>query len=398
MAMTSDATTSFRTFDLDPETSAQWDTMVGGAELHLSARWLRSVEGNLIKTPLYVVRQGADDKIKASAVGYLMEDSQEGSTDSLIRLTRIDSLLASVTPDDRCAQHGSSDGAAVGLQRLMPSLSCGGWTLTNSNILLSSALTYIERTEVRSGLLDELTAAASAAGARSLSFPYVAERNDELRELLLREGFLEFPSSSHFTVDVTWASFPEYLDHFVGRRRGKIRREYHMLRDAGIRFRVVPLDEPLAGILLPLAHRTVEKYQGITEKNHLYERLMLLAEFGSDVILVEHEKTLMGFGVVVQWGDHLYARMVGFNYTAQRKVPLYFGLMYEQVSYAIQRGLRKLEYATTGGAAKTSRGAREFRQYGYVKALDSTDARYVSDIIRAGGESSSAGWKQHGGS
>ena len=56
--------------------------------------------------------------------------------------------------------------------------------------------------------------------------------------------------------------------------------------------------------------------------------------------------------------------------------------MYEQISYAIQRGLRKLEYATTGGAAKTSRGARKFRQYGYVKPLDSADARYVSDMIR----------------
>ena len=105
--MTSGATTSFRTFDLDPEASAQWDTMVGGAEVHLSARWLRSVEGNLIKTPLYVVRQGTDGKIKASAVGYLMEDSHDGSTDSLIRLTRIDSLLG-VTGDDACAQHESS--------------------------------------------------------------------------------------------------------------------------------------------------------------------------------------------------------------------------------------------------------------------------------------------------
>lgn len=380
--MASDATTSFRTFDLDSEGTAQWDSMVRGAELHLSARWLRSVEGNLRKTPLYVVRQGTDYSIKASAVGYLMEDSRENCTDSLIRLTRVDSLLARVARDDSYALRGGSRGAAVGFQCLLPSLSCGGWTLSNSTIVLSGALTHTERREVRSEVLSGLTAAAVDAGARSLSFPYVAERNEELRELLLRQGFLEFPSSSHFTVNVTWASFGEYLDHFVGRRRGKIRREYHSLRDAGIRFRTVPLDESLAQMLLPLAHCTVEKYQGVTAKSHLYERLMLLAEFGSHVILVEHENTLMGFGVVVEWQDHLYARMVGFNYASQRKVPLYFGLMYEQIRYAIDRGLRKVEYAITGGASKTSRGAREFRQYGYVKALDRADARFVSDMIR----------------
>jgi predicted N-acyltransferase len=382
--MADKVTTSWR--NLSSQAAARWDSIANEVELHLSAHWLRSVEGNLEMSPLYLVRTGAGGEIHGAAVGYLMDDTPQSRADSLIKLSRVDFLLGGLL----AGELGRSAGTAAVLRRLLPSLSCGGWTHANSDIVLSAGLCRRDRRAVAAQVVGGLVEAAADVGARSVCFPYVEERNQDLQELLIANEFVQFPAASHYAIDVTWRSFDDYLLHFPGPRRVKIRREYRRLKEAGVTFRTQRLDEPLARGLLPLAMGTVRKHQGAISEKSLYDRLRLLVEVGSEVVLLEHDETVKGFGVVIEWRDQLYARMCGFDYASQGRLPLYFGLMYEQVRHAIERGLRRIEYGVAIEEAKMSRGARRFPQYSYVKALARADHALVADAIRRVTEQSSA--------
>lgn len=358
--------------------ASSWDTLVGGPELHLSTQWLRSVEVERPEKPIYVVRQGRDREIEGSAVGYLVEDDR--AEDSLNRLTRVDYLLNEVIAGGLTAESQTAGHTHSTLRRLLPNLSCGGWTLMNSTIAVSGELEHRPRREAAVGLVGGLKAAAAEIGAQSVSFPYVEERNQELRDVLVEQGFVEYPAGAHYALNVTWASFEDYLAHFSGRQRYKIKRDLRLLAEGGVTYRVVALDPELARTLAPLGAGTVKRYQGFASEDWIYQRLFLFAKLGGQVILAEHEGVIRGFGVIIEWRDYLYARMVGFDYDFRGSLPIYFGVMYEQIRYAIERGLRTIEYATTSEREKMSRGAHKIQQCGYVYILDG--ARDVSELIR----------------
>ncbi len=362
--------------------SRHWDELIGGEGFNLSSAWLRAVETHRGQHSFYVVSRGGDATLKGSAVAFTTEDSAASNRDSLNRLTRVDHVLASALGVPGALETEPEGDTAV-LRRLLPNLSCGGWTLTNSVLPLAPGLSGEERTEVAAALLDALHTVAEKFGARSLCFPYVEERNRELRALLLENGFAEFPSSAHSSLELVWDSFDAYVEHFPYNRRRAVKKEVAKLAEAGVTFRVVPLDEPMTRRLLPLGTATVKRHQGFVAEDQILVRLRMLSEVGCRVILAEQDGAIRGFGVVAEWRDHLHARMVGFDYGFQDAagLPVYFGIMYEQIRYAIARGLRVIEYATTTDRAKAARGGRSHPQYGYLKVTDPEDAAALSRLI-----------------
>ena len=353
-----------------------WDVLAGGPELHLSSQWLGSVEAHSPGKPVYLVHHDEHRRIAGSAVSYLIDNSRERADDVLLRFSRIDCLLANaISGQDAGNAHSPT------LRRLLPGLSCGGWTLTNSTTSLSSDLDSGERRELGAELVRGLIEAAREMGARCVYFPYVEQHNHELRENLLASEFKEFSTEAHYLLDVTWSSFDEYVAHFAKRRRYNIRRDHDLLARAGVGFRVVPLEPALVEDLLPLGMATVRKYQGTVSEHAVRDRLRLLSEVGSQVAVAEHDGTIRAFGVLAQWRDHLYARMTGFDYEFQKDLPLYFGILYAQIRHAIAGGFRRIEYATNSGFTKMSRGMRPIPQYGYLLAFDRADSADVAALL-----------------
>ena len=351
----------------------RWDGLTSGAEFHLSRGWLAAMERHREGRPWYVTVEGGGGLL-GGAVGHETRDSADSDRDSLNRLTRIDHLIGASLPA----------GAEAPLHRIMPSVACGGWTLVNSTVLLDRGLDPAGRRAVTEDLLRGLSSAAESSGARSLGFPYVEERNQELCDLLEEHGFVGFPVGPHSALEIGWDSFEGYLGHLKSDRRRKVRRELARLADIGVTCRVVPLDDELVELLWPLGAATVERNSGFVAADQIRARLRILRECDCEVILLEHDGAVRGFGVVAQWKDQLNARMVGFDYdSAAAGAPLYFGLMYEQIKLAVSRGSRVIEYATTTDRAKLARGARSLPQRGYIKAFDPADAALLTGLLRS---------------
>lgn len=363
----------------DGPAADRWDAVVAGSAMHLSSRWLRAVDTGQRERRGYRLHVDDGAGIAAVTVAYPLDDA--GDEDGFLGLTRIDSLLGGHL------RPGRSPSPATGgpLRQLLPSLSCGGWTLVNSTIAVTSAYPPALRRACLRDLVRRLTALARELGARSVSFPYVEQSNRELRGLLLAEGFVEFPSAAHCTLDVGSRSFDDYLAQLSQGRRRSVRRERARLAAAGAEFPVVPLEERLVQDLVPLAVGTVARHScspGPDLERHVGDRLRSLVAYDSTVTLAVLDGAIRGFGVTSQWRDHLYARIGGFDQSVARSLPLYFGVFYREVEVAIERRVRAIEYATTTETAKTSRGARRTEQYGYVQVLDPAATAVVRDLLR----------------
>ncbi|NLU80789.1 GNAT family N-acetyltransferase [Micromonospora sp. HNM0581] len=355
-----------------------WDTLATGTEFHLCRAWLAAAELTLPDEPCYITQPGTYPE--GAAVGYVTRRSAASDRDSLNRNTRVDHLLAAAL----------GNGRREFLDKVLPSLSCGGWTLVNSTMLLRPGLDPDRRRSVRAELLAALQSCAVGAGARSMNFPYVEDHNEELRELLLGEGFLPFPVGAHSAITVSWNSFAGYLAHLPKNRRSSVRSELARLSDAGVRYRVAGLDEELAERLVPMGAATVERHQGTVDVDGIRARLLQLAQMGSRVVLAEHDGVVRGFGVIIIWKGQMYARMVGFDYDFQQRLPLFFGVMYEQIRFAIENGIGVIEYATTAERAKAFRGARIIGQNGFIKVFDGADADTLSVLLAAPRDDESA--------
>lgn len=82
---------------------------------------------------------------------------------------------------------------------------------------------------------------------------------------------------------------------------------------------------------------------------------------------------IIGFALIVVHHDRWFAHRAGFDYAAQRGLPLYFELLYYHlVEAAARAGATVIHYGTGSGPAKASRGCLGSRQYAYLRtsALD----------------------------
>ncbi|GAA2139270.1 hypothetical protein GCM10009760_21300 [Kitasatospora kazusensis] len=357
-----------------------WDRLVAESAFHLSSAWLASSERNRDGKVFYVVAGDGTAGPQGSAVGHLVEASPTSNRDSLNRLSRIDHILTTALSAGSPEAPESTEVQAL-TGRMLPGLACGGVTLANSMLSLADGLDRSERRATAERLLDGLERVARESGARSVNFPYVEDRNDELREVLLARGYIEFPVAAHSVLNMMWDSFDGYLDHLPYDRRRAIKRELAKLDEAGVAFRVVPLDDELVERLWPMGAATVERHAGSAAADQILARLRMLAGCSSQVILAEQEGHLRGFGVVVPWKSQLYARMVGFDYSVPSNLPVYFGIMYEQIKVAASQGLRTIEYYTTTDRAKATRGATSIPQHGYVRVFDPVDADRLTALL-----------------
>lgn len=355
-----------------------WDNLLGTGDFHLSSAWLGVLEEMLSVKPIYLaVRDGKG--IASGLVVYSLDDTAPPW--DFYRLDRVLDRLGRIAGHDGTAW--SDQASAAG--EVLPSLLCGGRHTSYSRLLVRPDLDPREANAVTMALLREVDDLAAELGARSAGFMFVDDGDDRLAACLASNGYERFPHGRASSLEVTFADLDDYIAHFSKKRRWSVRKEIRQLAEAGVTFRVRPLDEDTIQQIVPLEIQLEARY-GVDDdfesaaRNH---RIVSrhLGE-GIRTVAAEADGRIRGFINVAPWRDDLIVRQAGFDYPFQGRLPLYFGvLFYALVPYAIETGIRRIHYSVESEAAKRSRGCRATSQYGFAKAFDEPWANDLSKAV-----------------
>lgn len=89
------------------------------------------------------------------------------------------------------------------------------------------------------------------------------------------------------------------------------------------------------------------------------------------VITARHDGILRGYAAFIQAGRVLYSRDVGFDYTWEPRLPIYFEVVfYAAVELAARLGAQLINYSYAAEDTRISHGCRLLPRVGYVKAFD----------------------------
>ncbi|MFH9674845.1 GNAT family N-acetyltransferase [Streptomyces sp. NPDC017405] len=161
-------------------------------------------------------------------------------------------------------------------------------------------------------------------------------------------------------LPVPEGGFDAWIATLTAKRRTAVRKEIAAFGAAGYRIRHLPLRECSTDIA-PLAVRTEAKYgyqatpdEDLTSfRNH--ERSLGDAAM---VALCTLDDTPVGFCLYYVWGDTVFLRWAGFDYTRLRGAYEYFNVLYyEQLRWAAGRGVRWIHAGLKATKAKVWRGA-----------------------------------------
>ncbi|WP_213451956.1 GNAT family N-acetyltransferase [Rhizomonospora bruguierae] len=161
-------------------------------------------------------------------------------------------------------------------------------------------------------------------------------------------------------LPVPAGGFDTWFAALSQKRRGSVRKEMAAFTAAGYRIHHLPLRE-CSTLIAPLAVRTEAKY------GYEAETAEDLASFRNHehclgdaamVALCTLDDSPVGFCLYYVWGDTVFLRWAGFDYSRLRNAYEYFNLLYyEQLRWAAERNIRWIHAGIKAMKAKVLRGA-----------------------------------------
>jgi uncharacterized protein len=353
-----------------------WDALVHPDDLFHWSGWLCLERDQTNLPPFYLLSGGDEGPAEAGLSCYPLDATSEPWP-----FMRVDCTLGHLARRHALDLDEETE-AAIGA--LLPTCVCGGRRAPDTRVL-----TVAGRSEERRRLVDELVEAAEGearrGGAVSVSFLFVSEADEEVRCVLGRRGYGEFPTANYATLRLRGPSFQSYLAGLSQVRRRQVRRERRRLHQAGVRFAVEPLSEGLIEQIVPLQLEAGRRYGHAYRAEELSHVLMLHHRHcGARAITARSsDGDLRGFATVVERGRRLFALQAGFDYNWQGRLPLYFGVcFYEPIEHAVAIGASGLEYAIESEATKVSRGCDLDRRLGYLKVFDGDVHHVLEPLLR----------------
>ncbi|MFI6013286.1 GNAT family N-acetyltransferase [Streptomyces sp. NPDC051243] len=305
--------------------AAEWDTLAVSGGLYTSHAWLGSVE----REP------GAD-------VEYLL--ARRG--DRLVGALPVYDVDVEYNPFYARSRHLD----LLGLD--------GSWALAGARRGYRFELPAAAGTDAD---VDALLAAArngaGARGERGLLFPFVTTRT---ARLLWERGAAVALDGAEAAVVTEGASFEGYLQNLGSKRRIAIRHEFSTFRSAEYELDVEKLEdcyEEAAPLLGQLQRKYGHEARDEGMREYLAGQVEMLGRY-SRVFTARRSGRLVGFSLMYEFGDVLYARAVGFDYTQTGKAFEYYALCYYlPIEYMHRQGLRALHLGMETYQAKVARGA-----------------------------------------
>lgn len=344
-------------------TNRGWDDLVGGNDLFLSTRWLRVAEATA-GVPMRYLLASASGRLTGALATALADDVAPwvlGRPDTLLQQAVDDGLRGAA---ELRAGLPSGDAAA-----LLPSLVCGGRHMGRTRVLVRDGDRH-----TLGLLVDRAEQTARELGARSLCFPFVDERDVELRAALADRGYASHASGRYSWLRLPAGGLDGWLELLSSKRRRRVITDRHRVEEAGYRFELVPLREADVPRLAELETQLLHKY-GIAWTPSSSEATLrsVRATFGDDAVtsLAVHDGIVRGFGLLLRHQDQWYARSTGFDYAFQKSLPLYFEVLYSRLAEsAPAAGVTGVHYGLGSEAAKRSRGCDAVDQDSYVRLVE----------------------------
>ena len=346
-------------------------------DLYHSPLWLGMDEEVKIARPFAVVSRTGGERPQATAAawGLVVEDT------AFWPFMRIDTVLSRLAGEQGL---DLSPAAARALRSLMPSGYLGALRGGTTRIQVRSGLRPDQAREALGDVLRGAEEMARAEGLRSIACFYVPAEDLLLRQALDDQGYRCFGLAHHVSV-LPVTTFEGYLARLSQGRRENLRREKRKIAQAGVEIGLETLSPELSEQMLPLEAQLYRKYGHESHPTEMARILhhRVIGEFGGDapVITARCEGVLRGYSAFIRFGRTLYSRDVGFDYTWDSRLPLYFETnFYRAVELAIRVGARLINYSYAADETKVLHGCRLLPRVGYVKAFDPETAAGLREI------------------
>jgi predicted N-acyltransferase len=321
--------------------------------LYHSPRWLAVEERCADVPPFYVVAAEGGARAALPCYGF----------------TAASNPWAFARPDLYLAQ-------LLGTEASMPALP--GWTLGgrrpgHSSLVLAGE-NRADRMAAATDAVGAVVREATRRGARSVMALYVEEDDVVFGAALAEQGFLKLPTYRRWEVELPGRSFADYLAALPSGRRSGVGKERRRLAAAGLRSRVVALDERLLPRLIELELQGYERFghrYDPREARRLHQAGLQELAGSAYVSLVEDGDVVVGYSVIVRSGDTWHVRQGGEDREAIGRLPVYFETtFYGPIEHAYATGARRVDLSITSDDTKSSRGARPVATAAHVLLLD----------------------------
>ncbi|MBV1850726.1 GNAT family N-acetyltransferase [Catellatospora tritici] len=339
-----------------------WDGLAGPDDVFLTGRWLRVVEAVHATAPRYLWCERGG-RITAGLATIVADASAPWV------MGRPDAIVAASVSASRAGAARLLDEVGGDPATLLPSLALGGRHIGHTRVLHDGT----DPAGDTRLLLDAAADLARESGCVSLALPYLDETDHGLESALAARGWRSCVVGRYHRLAVPADGFSGWLAGLTSKRRNSVAAERRRVAAAGVRIArttVAGLPDLVAAARLEAG--LLGRY-GIEWPVERAASILSLVggQFGDDAIVLAAYAgdALVGFTLVLAYGDQWYARQAGFDYSFQRthRAPLYFELCYyRMLELAADAGIRTIHYGLGSEDAKMWRGCVSTEQRCWV--------------------------------
>jgi predicted N-acyltransferase len=213
----------------------------------------------------------------------------------------------------------------------------------------------------------------------------ISAKDQRAFQPLLNAGYRVTPNMANTFLRLPQASFQNYLEDLVAKRRHEIRQRIKVFQEQGCTIEKITDFSRYAGELLALWEQTFQhakEYQREVLTREYFVNLSDSLGGRSFILLCRKGERPIGFTLLLDSGDSLISTYCGLDYEMNRSTFTYFVLFYRSIEEAIGMGKEWLELGITNYTPKVEVGAIPEPLSIYVKSLKPMADLFFAPLLR----------------
>lgn len=335
---------------IDEVDAVQWNCLAGN-NAFATHGWLRTIEASC-RVPLQALyfTLTHSGRLVASAVCYVCPPTS-----------------AIETLDDLIFGRLTETVQALGVSYL-PAIVCGPLLGYGWHVGLHHALSDQEAAEACRAVLDAIAAEADARGL-PLAFVHVLDDESHLDAFLNSDGYLRCRNIPVAVLDITSASFEQYLASVPGKRRREFQRQINRYRDGGSE--IIRLDDPVAAearLLALLDANSIKRNGRPFSSGRGFIASLIDGADGVSVFASRKSGVMTATSIMLIQRRTAFLIAIGVDYQAAGDDYSYFQVTYNApIAHAIERGIERIYYGRGLDDVKVRRGCWLTNSWIYVR-------------------------------